>query len=176
MVEDCAQDSRDLLADGGAHVRVERGERLVQEHDLGFDRECPGEGYALLLAAGELVGVAPLQAGEPDHLEQVADSLPSCRAGKPESDVRLHREVGEQAALLRDVTDPALLGMDVRALAVDDLPGDPDGAAVGSLEAGEQAQQRRLAAAGRSQDRRERPRRHLQVEAGEHRVRSEALV
>ena len=176
VVEDSAEDARDLLADGGAQVRVERGERLVQEQDLGFDRERPREGHALLLAAGELVGVAALQARQPDHLEQLADPLPSCRAGQPEGDVRLHREVRKQAALLGDVADPAPLGMDVRALAVDDLARDPDRAAVGSLEAGEQAQQRRLAAAGRSEDRRQRPRRHLQVEAGEHGVRAEALA
>ena len=118
---------------------VERGERLVQEQDLGFDRERPSQGYALLLAAGELMGVAALEAGEPDHLEQVADSLTSCCAGKPKSYVRLHREVGKQATLLGDIADPALLGTDVRALAVDELPGDPDGATIGSLEAGEQA-------------------------------------
>jgi hypothetical protein len=47
--------------------------------------------------------------------------------------------VGKQATLLGDVADPAALGMGVRAIAVDDLPGDPDRAAVGSLEAGEQA-------------------------------------
>ncbi len=121
----------------------------------GLIGERPSQRYALLLPAGELMGIAALEAGEPDHLEQVADPLTSCCAGKPESDVRLHCEVGKQATLLGDIADPALLGADVRALAVDELPGDPDGAAVGSLEAGEQAQQRRLAAARRAQDRRE---------------------
>ncbi len=89
MVDDSRQDARDLLAHAGAQVGVQGRERLVQEHDLGFDRERSSQGDALLLAAGELVGVAALQAGEPDHLEQVVDSLPSCCAGEPERDVRL---------------------------------------------------------------------------------------
>ena len=70
-------------------MRVERGERLVEEHDLGFDGERPRQRHPLLLAAGELVGIATRQLGEPDELEQVVDSLPARRPGQPEGDVRL---------------------------------------------------------------------------------------
>ena len=84
--------------------------------------------------------------------------------------------MGEEAALLRDVADPALLGVDVRALAVDDLLADRDGAAVGSLEAGQQPQQRRLAAARRSENGGQRSGGHLEIQAGEDGVGPEALV
>ena len=70
---------------------VERGERLVQEHDLGFDGERSGERDALLLAAGELVGVAARQVGQPDESSSSPTRSPARRAGEPEPDVRLRR-------------------------------------------------------------------------------------
>ena len=41
-------------AELGAHARVERAERLVEQEHLGVDRERAGETHALALAAGEL--------------------------------------------------------------------------------------------------------------------------
>ena len=72
-------------------MRVKRREWLVQQHDLRFDGERPGQRDALLLAAGELVGVAARQLGQPDHVEQIGHSLAARRAGEPEGDVRLRR-------------------------------------------------------------------------------------
>ena len=62
--EPCAQ----LLADG----RVERAERLVQQHHLWLDGERAGERHALALAARELRGVAVGEAVEVDEREQLA--------------------------------------------------------------------------------------------------------
>ena len=79
-----AQDPLHLLAHARAQVRVERGEGLVEQHDLGLDRERPGERDALLLAAGELVGVAALESAEPDELEQLVHSVAgACLRGSP---------------------------------------------------------------------------------------------
>ena len=98
VVPRCPRIRRDLLADARAQRRVERGERLVEQHDLGLDRERAGERDALLLAARELVGIASAEAGEPDELEQLADA-PARRAarGSPKPTLRLHREVREEA-------------------------------------------------------------------------------
>ena len=48
----------DLVAQRHADLGVERGERLVEEQHLRPDRERAGERHALLLAAGELEGIA----------------------------------------------------------------------------------------------------------------------
>ena len=52
-----AQDRGDLLAQALAQAGVERGERLVEQHDLGVGGERAGERDALALAARELVRV-----------------------------------------------------------------------------------------------------------------------
>ncbi len=48
----------DLLAQRHADLGVERRERLVEQQHLRLDGERAGERHALLLAAGELVGIA----------------------------------------------------------------------------------------------------------------------
>ena len=53
-------------------LQVERAERLVEEEHARMVDECAGERDALLLAAGELARLAPLEAREPDELERVA--------------------------------------------------------------------------------------------------------
>jgi putative spermidine/putrescine transport system ATP-binding protein len=50
-------DRLDLLAQDELDLRVERGERLIEQEHLRFDRERVGQGDALLLVAGELVRV-----------------------------------------------------------------------------------------------------------------------
>jgi len=63
-----------------------------------------------------------------------------------------NRQVREQRPLLRDVTDLAALGRDVRAGTVDDPAADSDRSCVGLFEAGEQPEQGGLAAAGGAED------------------------
>ena len=53
-----ALDRPDLLAQDDPDLGVERRQRLVEEQDLGLDRQRPGEGDALLLAARQLPRVA----------------------------------------------------------------------------------------------------------------------
>ena len=103
-----------------------------------------------------------LEAGQADHLDQLGDALalgrhaPEPAAAQPEADVRGDREVREQRAFLRDVADAAPLRRRVLPRAVDDAAGEGDRAPVGPLETGDQAEERRLAAAGRAEDRRQR--------------------
>ena len=103
------EDTRDVTAQLGPQRRVQRAERLVEEHDARADGQGPGERHPLLLAAGELMGVATSQAAEPDELEQLLGpgAVPS---GDAEADVAHHRQVGEQGAFLGDVADASVLG------------------------------------------------------------------
>ena len=52
-----------------AQLQVERAQRLVEQQDLGLVDDRAGERDALLLPAGELVGLARLVAGELDRRE-----------------------------------------------------------------------------------------------------------
>ena len=64
-------DAADLDAQLVAHARVERRQRLVEQQHARLDRERSGERDALLLAAGELVGVVAGVVGEADELEHL---------------------------------------------------------------------------------------------------------
>jgi hypothetical protein len=48
-----------------AHIGIERRERLVQQQDLRGADQGAGKRHALALPAGERVGMARLEAGEP---------------------------------------------------------------------------------------------------------------
>ena len=161
-----AQHAEDIGPDRGAQRGVERRKRLVEQHDLGFDREGAGQRDPLLLAARELVGVTPAVTGQSDELEQLVDPRHSVGAPrKAEAHVATHAQVGEQGALLGDVADAAVLrGHEPLAGVVDDLVPQPDLALVRALEPRNDPQQSRLAAAGRAEDRGERPVRDGQIE------------
>ncbi|BCB75239.1 hypothetical protein Pflav_016490 [Phytohabitans flavus] len=82
---------------------------------------------------------------------------------QPEGDVAGHGQVREEVAVLGDVADPAPLCRQ----AVDSAAADDDGAAVGSLEAGHDAQQRGLAGAGAAQQRGQLAGGQVEVDAGQ---------
>ena len=66
----------DLGQDLALDDDVERGRRLVHDHDLGLGRERHRDHHALAHAARELVRIAPQPlARDPDHLEQLDDPL-----------------------------------------------------------------------------------------------------
>ena len=140
-----------------AQRRVQGAERLVQEHHARADRQRARERDALLLAAGELVGVAPLEPCQPDQLEQISPRSCARVAARPKPTLPIDGQVREQRAVLGHVADAAMLGADAPAPVVDDPPADRDRAGVESFEAGDQPQQRRLAAARRAEHRRDRP-------------------
>ena len=172
-----AEQLLDVRADAGPQVRVERGKRLVEQHDLRPDGQRPGQRHPLLLAAGKLMRVAPGQAGQPDRVEKLGGARPATiPAGQPEPDVRLDGEVREEAAFLGDVADAPPFRGQVDAGPVRHRGADRDRPGVGPLEAGQHAQQCGLAAAGRAEDGGQGSGRYLQVQPGEHPVGPEGLV
>ena len=135
---------------------------------MGLDREGPRERDPLLLAAGQLVRVAPALGEQADELEHLVRSPPPLRAVHPAQpqavgDVVAGRHVREQAVGLEDHAHVAAVGRHVGdVLAVDDDP-----AAVRLVEPGQRAQRGRLAAAGRAEQRDQLPRGDLQGETVE---------
>ncbi|MDT4867863.1 hypothetical protein FQZ97_1027940 [compost metagenome] len=115
--------------------------------------------------------VAPGQGRvELDHLQGRGDEragVATALARQPEGDIAGDGQVREQRALLGHVADPAQPGRDAAASADDRGAGDADRAAGGLDEAGDRAQQRRLAAAGGAEDRRHAAG-HDEVDPAEH--------
>ncbi len=160
VVGDVDEGDADPLLDGaqlGAHVlaqlEVERGERLVEQQHGGLDRQRPGDGDALLLAAGELAHLLGAVLGE-RHLDQqvlhLLVALVARHAAYPQAvaDIVGHAHHREQSEVLEDQRGRPLVGADalhVRAA-------DPHRAAGRLDEAGNGAQQRGLAAAGRAEE------------------------
>ena len=140
-----------------AHAGVERAERLVEQEHLRLGSERTRERHALPLAAGELRRIAAAEPGELHELEQLGDAradlaLRAAADAEPEGDVVPDRHVRERGVVLEDEADAALLRRERRRL----LAGDEHVAGVGHLEPGDHAQQRRLAAAARAEQRGER--------------------
>ena len=166
----------DLFAQRDADLGVERGERLVEQQDLRLDGERAGEGDALLLAARELIGIAVGELRQLDELEHLLDAGidlggAAMRHLEAEGDVVAHRHVGEQRIGLEHHADLALMRLQVgHVLAID-----ADRAARRGLEAGDHAQDRRLAAAGRAEQGQELASLDLEVGALHRGVGAEGL-
>jgi hypothetical protein len=132
-----------------AQLLVERGERLIEQQQLRFLDERASERDALPLAARELVRLALRIGAELDELEHLADALRQLGVRdlvlpEPEGDVLLDGHVREQRIRLEHHVDGPLVRRNrshVDAVDVDPARGR-------TLEPGEHAQQRRLAAAG----------------------------
>ena len=128
----------ELVVEQVAGHGVEGAEGLVHEEDVGLLGEGPGDGDPLAHAAGQLVG--PLVA-EPVEVDGVQELLglpgPLALRGTPaqlegELDVAADREPREQRRLLEHQGDPAAA---------------VDGARRRGVEAGDEVEQRALAAA-----------------------------
>ena len=75
-----------VLLELAAGLLVDGRERLVHQQHVGIDGERAGEADALAHAAGELVRIALLEAGEADLADVVARRSPRARrAGMPRS-------------------------------------------------------------------------------------------
>ena len=144
----------DLEAHLLAELRVEVGERLVEQHDRRVDGDRPCEGNPLFLAAGKLVRIGPFAAAEArvgdcparPFLDLGLPHLPDLeRKGDVVEDVQV-RPDGEG---LEDHPEVPLLGWQVVFLEAGgkDLPTDGDFPLVKVLETGDHPQGCRLAAA-----------------------------
>ena len=142
FVVQSAQPGPQVLADLG----VERAERLIEEEHLRIHRQRTGQGHALALAAGQLIGIAGLKTGQAHDLEEPVDLVPDLGLGlladlETECDVVADGQVLERRVVLEDEPDTAPLGRHVGdVLAVDD-----DRATVRPVQAGDSPQQRGLA-------------------------------
>src|SRR5205823_14568557 len=138
-------------------ARVERTERLVEEQHLRIDRERAREAHALALTTGELRRITPCEPLQLDELEELVDALvdlPTRTAAHlhSERDVLAYGHVLEGGVVLKDEADAALLRRPSRHV----LVVQHHRAGVGTLESRDYAQQRRLAAATRAEQRRQR--------------------
>ena len=166
---------------------VERRRRLVEEQQVGPEREGPDDADPLLLAAGELERVGAATTAETDALEQR---------------LRLRHHLGRRAALhaqrtLRDVLQDGEVREEIEVLedhrravaergerALADRPAEVEhravreleDAAVGDLEAVQRAQHRRLARAGRADQRDDLTAADLEVDAAEDLDAAEGLA
>src|SRR6478752_6338285 len=66
----------DQCDDGGAALVVEGARGFVDQEDGGVVHQGPGEGDALTLAAGELVGAAAGLPGQPDRVQELHRPAP----------------------------------------------------------------------------------------------------
>jgi hypothetical protein len=147
-----------------AYLRVERAERLVEQEHLGLDRECAGERHALPLPTGQLRRITIGELIEVDELEEFHDApfdlvLRALANRQAERHVLEHGHVLERGVVLEDEPDVAVLRRQLGRVGAGDL----DDAVVGVFEAGDDAQQRRLPAAARTKQRRERSARDLEI-------------
>ena len=141
-----------------AHLGVERAEGLVQQQDLGFDRQRTGKGDALALAAGELVRIAVRQPVELHQLQQFHHAAFNFRLGRAhrarthtqaECDVFENRHVPEQGVVLKHESDFTILHPGIGGVFIVEQ----DAPRVGLLEPGDDTQQRGLAGAGGAEQR-----------------------
>ena len=145
-----------LAAHLAAQLRVEVGKRLVHEahRRLGDDRAA--ECHALLLASGELGGLAreevlePEESGDPRESRLAVGHLAHAQS---EHDVLRDVEVREERIGLEHHRDAALRGRKRCHVA----PADANGSRARGVEAGDEAKRRRLAASRGTQQHDERP-------------------
>ncbi len=138
----------------GSQLLVQRSHRLIEQQQLGPLGQRARQGHALALAAGEMVRLAPgecLHVHQLEHLGHAFVDFPARQLVllEPEGDVLCHRHVGKQGVGLEHHVDRALIGRN----GGDVLTVEHDLPFAGLFEAGQHAQQRRLARAGAAQQR-----------------------
>ena len=135
-----------------AQLGVEGAERLVKQKHGRVQDEGPGERDPLLLATRQLAGTAFLVSLELHQGERLRHSPPRPGLGhvlvaKPERDILLNREEGEECVGLEDRVDISLVGRSVGDVA----PIEDDPSFRGLLEPCYEAQGGGLTAAGRAE-------------------------
>ena len=148
-----AVDAFDLLAHFVAQFGVQVAERFVEQEDVRFGDERSGEGDALLLSAGELVRVPLFVGGHLDDLERFHDApffLVRFDLAYVESVlyILVHGHMGPEGVVLEHHRGVAL----VRRGSGDSFVSEVDFAFVRVVESGDSAEERRFAAAGRSEE------------------------
>jgi hypothetical protein len=150
-------DLQEQVEDGPPRGEVECGHRLVADDEPGAQRQCPRDGDALALAAGELARQTGRGVGrQVDAVQQVADPGTGLPGAHPVAEQRLGEGVpdgeggvqGGVGILEDDLEIAAQLPAAGPAGLVDALPGEGDGARVDGDETEDGAAQGRLARPG----------------------------
>ena len=133
---------------------VERAEWLVEKEHFRLDRQRARDRHALLLASGELSRKPITKVGETHDLEKSVDNSPHFPAWhaarfEPVRDVVRDGQMGEQRVALEHDADVAPVGGQV----VDRFAVNPHRPPGLPHESGHDAQQRRLAASGWTEER-----------------------
>ena len=151
-----ALDAADLLPGLQTQSGVQVRKGLVQQQNPGHFHQGTGDSHPLLLAAGELAGLAvhePLNLHQPGSLQshvrhlglgQLVLALPVLQG---EGDVLLHRQVGVQGVVLENKTHTSVLRRQVGDIVV----AEEDAAAGGLLQSGQKIQRSGFAATGGAQ-------------------------
>src|SRR5205085_5943057 len=142
----------DVISQLDAQFGVEIRQRLVHQQNLWLDHDRPRESDPLLLPARKLVRQSRGIAAEADELQRAGDALGDLTARaatilESERDVFAHRHVRENGVVRKHEPDIAA----IRRHVVDALAGDPHLATVMADKTRHSAQERGLAATGRSQ-------------------------
>mmetsp|Transcript_1026 Transcript_1026/g.2612 ORF Transcript_1026/g.2612 Transcript_1026/m.2612 type:complete len:216 (+) Transcript_1026:400-1047(+) len=110
-----------LRAQLAAQRDMQRREGLVQQQHLGLAGQRPGQGHALLLAAGQRGRPAVGQRLEAEAVDQRVDPCgvvglqPAPPAGQPEGNVLPHAEVREEGIVLEQVAHASGFGCQIDA-------------------------------------------------------------
>ena len=164
--------ARELGAHALAQFGVEIGKRFVEEEDIGLDHERASERDAPLLPAGEFARVALLETGQIDQRERVRDFLLRIGSGhlaklEAEDNVFVDVLVRPDRVVLEHHAHAARFRRHHCAGRGEHAAGDLDRAAIGHDVTRDQAQRRRLAAAGGAEQRDEGIVLDLDVEVGD---------
>jgi hypothetical protein len=165
FVVQLAQPAAQLQTD----LRVQRAERFVEQQDAGFDRQSACQRDPLALASGELRRITARQILQLDQSPAIrgpwresalsTDAHFAGRTLSPKGDVLEHGHVPEERVVLEDKADAAVAGIAMRSVfAIEE-----NVAGVGEFQSGDDAQQRGLAGARRSQQRHQFARRNLRL-------------
>src|SRR5690606_12958169 len=154
-----------------AQLGVEVRQRLVEQEHLGPNRNRPRQRDPLLLAAGELRRTPIGEAGEPYQLQSLGDARLYLRARQaaflqPKSDIAPNGHVRPQGVGLEGHSDVALPRRQSRNV----LAADEDPPLVGLVEAGDEAQQGCLSAAGSAEKGEELAGRDIEAHALQHAI------
>ena len=159
------RDLVELLAERDARLRIDGRERLVHQHHFGIRGERARDGHALLHAAGELVRILLLEADEAHHLDVAAHGLLALGLRdaldlEPVRDVPIDGAPRQDREFLED--DPAIRAGPFHRPAVEQhVP------TRGRDEAGDDREQRALAAPARPDDGEQLALRDVEVDAVE---------
>ena len=148
------------LLDDGAHLNAQLGvevrERLVHQQNARLDDKGAGQRNALLLTAGELVGLALGEVSDLHQLQRLLNAGTDLGLGdftglQTVGDVLFHGQMGENGVVLKDHADVTLVSGD----RVDQPVSEIEFTALNGVEACDHAQKRSFTAAGRAQQREE---------------------